>query len=357
MMASTYIIAEAGVNHNGSIKLARELVEKAADIGADAIKFQSFKSEDVVIPSSPKADYQKQSSPESKTQYDLLKSLELSKDAFLELRDLCRKHKIDFLCTPFSFDSLIFLLEIGIKTIKFSSGDLTYGPLLLKAAQSRCRVFLSTGMADESEIEQALAVLAFGYSHPNKTPNSLAEILKFYTSQDSEEILKEKVVVLHCTSEYPAPFDQINLNVLDKMQEKFSTRVGYSDHSPGILVPSLAVAKGATVIEKHITLDRNMSGPDHAASLDIQQFSEMIQQIRLTETILGVSDKRPTPAELKNKPVVRRGLYAGEEIQKGQRFSNENMKALRPEGTRSPMMYWDVLGEIAERSYEELEKI
>jgi len=357
MMASTYIIAEAGVNHNGSMALACELVRKAAAIGADAIKFQSFKTDEIVIPSSPKANYQNESSPDAKTQYDLLKSLELPHEAFAELQALCRQLDIDFMSTPFDLNSLDYLLSIDMGTIKISSGDLTFGPLLLKAAQSGKRVFLSTGMSDENEIQQALAVLAYGYLYPSRTPSALDEVLTAYSSEKAKALLQKNVLLLHCTSEYPAPVDEINLNAMSAIQERFSIKVGYSDHSQGILVPSLAVAKGACVIEKHITLDCSLLGPDHTASLDVEQFSEMIKQIRLTETILGSSVKQASPSELQNKPIVRRGLYAKNAIEQGQSIMADDINALRPATGISPMQYWDIIDKASHRAYKKLDKI
>lgn len=356
-MARTYIIAEAGVNHNGSMQLASELVKKAAAIGADAIKFQSFQADEIVLPSSPKANYQNESTPESKTQHDLLKSLELSKENFSELQALCLQHDIDFLSTPFDLNSLDYLVDMGMQIIKISSGDLTFGPLLLKSAQLGRRVFLSTGMSDEMEIQRALAVLAYGYIYPEKTPSGLDEILSVSFSDKAKELIQKNVVVFHCTSEYPAAFDEINLNVLPAIREKFSVEVGYSDHSQGVLVPCLAVAKGASVLEKHITLDCTLPGPDHKASLDIEQFSEMIKQIRLTENILGSSVKQPTAAELQNKPIVRRGLYAVNSLKKGQLISPDDIRALRPANETSPMYYWDIVGKKAASNYKELTEI
>lgn len=358
MTVSTYIIAEAGVNHNGSLDRARQMVREAAAIGANAIKFQSFQTDEIVIPNTPKANYQNKNSPDSETQYELLKSLELPKEAYLELKKLCDLEGIDFLSTPFDLTSLNYLLDINVESIKISSGDITFGPLLLKAAQSGKHVILSTGMADEIEIRNALAVLAYGYLNPNKDPENFEEILNnFNHSKIACEILYKKVTVLHCTSEYPAPFDELNLRAMQTIQRKFKITVGYSDHSCGILVPCLAVAMGAQIIEKHFTLDCALPGPDHKASLDVVMFSEMIKQIRLTETILGSDIKQPTPVELQNKPVVRRGLYLKRSVKKGELISMDDIQALRPMSNVTPMQYWELDGHMVEHDYEELDAL
>lgn len=357
MMDKTYVIAEAGVNHNGSLDMAHQLIHEAARIGADAIKFQSFRTDDIVIPESPKADYQNKSAPESQTQYELLKSLELPVDAYSELKKSCDALNIDFISTPFDLKSLDSLLAIGVTCIKISSGDITFGPLLLKAAQSGKQVILSTGMADKNEIENALAVLAYGYLKPNRNPLNFNEILKNYSSEIAHKKLFENVTVLHCTSEYPAPYEELNLRAMQTIKETFKVNVGYSDHSPGVLVPCLAVAMGAQIIEKHITLDCSLPGPDHTASLDVNTFSEMIKQIRLTENVLGSSKKEPTAAELKNKPIVRRGLYTKRPITKGETILSNDLQALRPMAKKTPMQYWDCINQVAEIDYEETEAL
>ena len=354
---NTYVIAEAGVNHNGSIEMAHQLIEEAANIGANAIKFQSFQTSEVVIPKSPKANYQNKSAPGSKTQYELLQDLELPKDCYAELKKDCQRHDIDFISTPFDLDSLDCLLDIGMEVIKISSGDITFAPLLLKSAQSGKKVFLSTGMADEKEIGEALAVLAYGYFNPNSQPNSLSEILEAPTSAQEKAVIQRNVTVFHCTSEYPAPFDEINLRAMQTIHKFFGVTVGYSDHSPGILVPCLAVAMGARVIEKHFTLDCTLPGPDHKASLDVAQFSEMIKQIHLTETIMGSARKEPTPVELQNKPIVRRGLYLRNPVKKGEIISSTDLKALRPMTKKTPMHYWDCINKTADCDYEALDEL
>lgn len=352
----TYIIAEAGVNHNGDMELAKELIRKAAKVGADAVKFQTFQADKIVHPLTPKAHYQKKNGEDS-NQYQLLKSLELSKNDFLELKKTADQNNIQFLSTPFDIESLEFLIDLNLPYIKVSSGDLTYGPLLLKIAQHNKNVLISTGMANLEDIWNALYVLAYGYSHPTSSPKSFHEISDFSKNIDIKAILRNKVTIFHCTSEYPAPLDEINLNVLDTFKKEFGLDVGYSDHSLGTVVPPLAVAKGATFIEKHITLDNDLEGPDHKASLSVEQFDEMVKQIRLSESILGSFEKTLTPSEEKNKLLVRRGIYTITKINKDQQYSQSNLVCLRPEKDCSPMKIWDILGTTAERDLGALDPL
>lgn len=352
----TYIIAEAGVNHNGSFDIAKELIEKSAHIGADAIKFQIFNADLLAHPDTKQADYQKIQSKTS-TQHELLAGLALKKEEYIELKNIADQHKIQFLATPFDFESLGFLITLNVPYIKVSSGDLTHGPLLLKIAQNNQKVILSTGMGNLEEIRQALYILAYGYAHSTKQPKSFKEILDFCCSNNWRSFIQDKVVILHCTSEYPAPVDEINLNVLDTLHTEFSLTVGYSDHSTSLLVPCLAVSKGARVIEKHITLSNEMEGPDHKASLNIEDFAEQIRQIRLTEKILGSFEKVPTHSELKNKAVVRRGIYAACNIKKDQIIDENDLIYLRPEGLISPVHTWDIVGTPAKKNYETLDSL
>lgn len=349
----TYIIAEAGVNHNGNIKIAEELVIRAAQISADAIKFQTFKTDKIVHPLASQAEYQKKDNDKI-TQHQLLKGLELSKEEFVYLKKVADDNKIEFLSTPFDIESLEFLIDLDLPYIKVSSGDLTYGPLLLKIAQNNKKVLISTGMANLREIKDACKVLAYGYQNNAVIPKSFNEIEEFCQTIDLKGLLLEKLVIFHCTSEYPAPVNEINLNALDTLKQEFGLKVGYSDHSQGIVVPNLAVAKGASMIEKHFTLDNNLEGPDHKASLNVEQFAKMVEQIRLTETILGSDKKQTTASEEKNKSLVRRGIYSSRKISKGQLITSDDLICLRPVSVFSPMQYWDKVGVVADRDYEEL---
>ena len=354
--SKTYIIAEAGVNHNGCVKLAEELIIRAAEIGADAIKFQTFQTDKIVHPKTPQAEYQKKDS-KSSNQHDLLKKLELSVEDFVYLKKVADQNNIQFLSTPFDIESLNFLNQLNVEYIKVSSGDLTFGPLLLKIAQNNKKALISTGMATIDEIRNALSVLAYGYKNVSSIPGSFNEIIEFCKGIDLKSFLFDKVVLFHCTSEYPAPFDEINLNVLETFKNEFGLSVGYSDHSLGFAVPNLAVAKGAQFIEKHFTLDNDFEGPDHKASLNVEDFEEMIKQIRFTESILGSFEKRTTASEQKNKLLVRRGIYAAQEISKNQLISEDDVICLRPASSFSPMQFWDVLETAAVKNYDKLDAL
>jgi N-acetylneuraminate synthase len=352
----TYIIAEAGVNHNGSVKLAEELIIQAAQIGADAIKFQTFQVDKIVHPSASMAEYQKKTCDDG-GQYKLLKELELSKHEFIYLKKVADQNNIQFLSTPFDLESLKFLIDLNLPYVKVSSGDLTYGPLLLKIAQSNKKVLVSTGMATIDEIRNALYVLAYGYKNVSSIPKSFNEIVEFCKNCDLKSFLLDKVILFHCTSEYPAPFNEINLNVLDTFKSEFGLSMGYSDHSLGFIVPNLAIAKGAKFIEKHFTLDNDLEGPDHKASLNVEQFAEMINQIRLTESILGSYEKKTTVSEQKNKPLVRRGIYAAQKISKNQVISENDICCLRPASGSSSIQFWDMIGTVSAQDHEKLDSL
>lgn len=351
MVASkTLVIAEAGVNHNGSLGRALELVEAAATAGADVVKFQTFRTDALVTQAAPKAEYQTANTGQADSQYAMLRALELEPAAYLHLRERCGKLGIAFLSTPFDLGSLAFLAgELGVASLKFSSGDLTNGPLLLAAAHTGLPVILSTGMATLAEVEDALAVLAFGYANPSALP-SHDGLHAVYASEAGQHQLRQRVTLLHCTTEYPAPFDQVNLRAMDTLAAAFGLPVGLSDHTPGIAIALAAVARGACVVEKHFTLDRNLPGPDHLASLEPDQLATMVRDIRQVEAALGDAVKRPAAAELKNIAVARRGLVAARAIAKGEVFTADSL-AVKRGGGDSPMRYWDWLGRPALRDY------
>ncbi|MET3697643.1 N-acetylneuraminate synthase [Bacillus oleivorans] len=352
----TFIIAEAGVNHNGSIDLAYRLVDAAVDANADAIKFQTFKTEKLVTKTTKQADYQVKNIGKSSSQFEMLKKLELSYESFRQLKSYCDKKNIMFLSTPFDLESVDFLIkELEIDLIKIPSGEITNAPYLYKIASQNIKVIVSTGMASIQEIHTALSFLAYGYS--GKKDVNYKNVKSFYSTKEAQLLLAEKVSILHCTSEYPTPFAEINLNAIDSMRREFQLDIGLSDHSEGILVPVAAVAKGATIIEKHFTLDRNLPGPDHKASLEPEDLKEMIQAIRHIEKALGHSEKKPTSTELKNKDVVRKSLVAARKIEKGEVFSLENLTVKRPGTGISPNYYWDYIGKTADTAYEEDEVI
>ncbi|OZI12712.1 N-acetylneuraminate synthase [Bacillaceae bacterium SAS-127] len=355
-MKNTYIIAEAGVNHNGSLQLAFDLVDAAAEAGADAVKFQTFQAEQLVTKEAKQATYQEQNMGESMSQYEMLKQLELSHDEFIQLQGYCEKKNITFLSTPFDLKSVDFLIEtLNLHTIKIPSGELSNAPYIYKIASCGVNIILSTGMATMEEIHQALAFIAFGLA--KKEPVTLQSVQAYYETEEAKALLKDKVTILHCTTEYPTPVEDINLASIDYLQVETRLQAGLSDHSDGIVVPIAAVARGAVMIEKHFTLNKNLPGPDHKASLEPNELKEMIQAIRQVEQAIGAFDKKPSSIELKNKQVARKSLIASRSIQVGERFTAENMTIKRPGNGVSPVFYWDYLGREVDKDYKEDELI
>lgn len=341
----TYIIAEAGVNHNGDVDLAFRLIDQAIAAQCDAVKFQIFSTESLASRSAEKAEYQRHVTDHNESQYDMLKKLELSPSTFKELEAYASKNKIDFLTTAFDSSSLCFLLnELSLPRLKVASGELTNGPLLLEHAQSDLPIILSTGMATVSEIEEALGVLAFGYLHRDN-PNRRA-FREAFRSDAGFKFLQERVTLLHCTTEYPAPFSEINLKVLNSLRQMFGLRVGYSDHTAGIEAAIAAVSLGAEIIEKHFTLDKGLPGPDHKASLEPDELIQMVSSIRHIEQALGDGIKRPSESEVKNKSIARKSLFANRKIIGGARLRPEDISILRPGTGISPMDYWDSLNKV-----------
>lgn len=344
------IIAEAGVNHNGSLETALALVDAAANVGADFVKFQTFSAEALVTGDAPKAAYQARQTGDDGTQFDMLKSLELSADDHRELVAHCRQRGISFLSTPFDLASLALLTDdLGLRRIKIGSGDLTNAPLLLDTARRGCDVILSTGMATMDEIERALSVLAFGYTEVG--PASADAFAKAFMSGPGQAALRGRVTLLQCTTEYPASLTDINLRVMGTMAAAFGLPVGFSDHSVGAAAAIGAAARGACVIEKHLTLDRAMKGPDHAASMEPEEFRAMVMAIRDVEAALGSSEKRPTEVEIANRAVARKSLLAACAIAKGDYFTEENLTVKRPESGVSALEYFDRLGRKADYAY------
>ena len=353
----TLIIAEAGVNHNGNEDLAFALVDAAYKAGADIVKFQTFKAKNLVTKDAVQADYQVTNTGQKESQYSMLKRLELSYDTHHKLVKYCNNLGIEFLSTAFDTESLSFLVDdLGITRLKLPSGEITNAPLVLEHARTGCDLIVSTGMATLSEIEQVLSVIAFGYLNPSETPTE-ESMHAAYFSEEGKQLLKEKVTLLHCTTEYPAPFDDINLNAMDTMKNAFKLDVGYSDHSEGIIVPVAAVAKGAVLIEKHFTVDKALPGPDHKASLDPIELKAMVDGIRTVERVLGDGIKGPRPSEVKNKAVARKSLVAAKAINRGEVFSQENIAIKRPGTGINPIKYWDLLDTNATKEYKEGELI
>ena len=323
----TLIIAEAGVNHNGSIELAKKLIDVASEAGADAIKFQTFKAKNLVSKIAKKAKYQVENTGSDESQYEMLKKLELGFDEFKELKTYCDKKGIMFLSTPFDDESIEFLDNLGLKIFKIPSGEITNLPYLRKIGKLRKKVILSTGMADLGEIEDALDVLI------------------------SVGIKKKNITVLHANTEYPTPIEDVNLKAMKTIECAFGVDVGYSDHTLGIEVPIAAVAMGAKVIEKHFTLSRDLEGPDHKASLEPDELKEMIKSIRNIEKALGNGIKKPSKSEIKNIKIARKSIVAKRDIKKGEVFSEENLTVKRPGNGISPMRWDEIIGQIALKDY------
>lgn len=351
-MTKTYIIAEAGVNHNGSLEMAMELIKAAASAGANAVKFQTFQSDKIASKYAEKAAYQKKASKQKESQLEMLKKLELSESDHFRLAKYCRELNINFMSTPFDEESVELLSQkLQLPILKISSGEVTNAPLLLKIAWSGKRVIMSTGMCTLGEVESALGVLAFGYLRSNETP-SPATFQAAYASDAGWKLLQQNVTLLHCTTEYPAPFKDVNLRMMDTLRNAFQLPVGYSDHTEGIAVTIAAVARGATVIEKHFTLDRSLPGPDHKASLEPDELRLMVQSIREVDASLGSPVKKPAESEHKNKQVARKSLVAANDIKKGEKFTESNLTVKRPGNGISPVYYWDVIGTVATRDYK-----
>ena len=321
---STLIIAEAGVNHNGNIELAKKLIWKAADAGADIIKFQTFSAVSLTTEKAEKADYQKQNTSKQETQHDMLSKLELSEMEHLVLMEECKKAGIDF----FSTAKLSFLDSIlKLNLVKVPSGEITNYPYLQKIGSFNKQVLLSTGMANLSDIEAAITALESGGAN------------------------RENITILHCTTQYPAPMESVNLRAMNTIQNAFKTSVGYSDHTVGITIPIAAVAMGASVIEKHLTLDKTMDGPDHSASIEPHEFQQMVQAIRELEQAMGDGIKTPTLSEMPNLEIARKSIVAARDIAKGEAFTDENIAAKRPGGGMSPMKWNNVVGKIAKQNF------
>ncbi len=326
MRNKVLIIAEAGVNHNGSLDMAKKLIDAAAEAGADLVKFQTFKADRLVSRSAKKAAYQQNNiQSDDDSQYNMLKSLELSDEDHHELIAYASVKNIAFFSTAFDVEGLDYLNNLGFNQFKIPSGEITNYPYLKKLAEFGKPVILSTGMADMQEIEEALAVLETGIS-------------------------KENLTVLHCNTEYPTPFEDVNLKAMLRIGNHFGVHIGYSDHTTGISVPIAAVALGATVIEKHFTLDRNLPGPDHLASLEPDELKEMVKSIREIEwAISGDGIKQPSASEAKNKSIVRKSIHLAKDVKAGSVITNDDLIPLRPAEGISPMHWNDVVGKTANK--------
>ncbi|MBP5524694.1 MAG: N-acetylneuraminate synthase [Paludibacteraceae bacterium] len=333
-MKHVLIIAEAGVNHNGSLDIAKQLIDKAVEAGVDIIKFQTFKSEKLVSKSAKQAEYQQRNiGKKDESQLAMLKKLELSPSAHKELMDYCREKGIRFFSTAFDMDSIEYLHSLNLGLWKIPSGEITNYPYLRKIAQYHEPIILSTGMCELSDIEATLKVLVgFG-------------------------VKKEQITILHCNTEYPTPYSDVNLRAMLEIRDRFGVQVGYSDHTQGIEVPIAAVALGASVIEKHFTLDKNMEGPDHKASLEPDELKAMVCAIRNVEQTLGSGHKTISESERKNIEIARKSIVAACPIKKGELFTEENLTVKRPGNGISPMRWSEVIGKTAAKDFEEEEMI
>lgn len=334
MSKHVLIIAEAGVNHNGSLELAKQLIDKAVEAGVDIIKFQTFKSEKLVSKAAKQAEYQQKNiGKKDKGQLAMLKKLELSQADHEELISYCNERGIRFFSTAFDMDSIDYLHSLDMGLWKIPSGEITNYPYLRKIAQYKEPVILSTGMCELSDIEAAMKVLLdFG-------------------------VRKEQITILHCNTEYPTPFADVNLKAMLEIGEKFSVQIGYSDHTKGIEVPIAAVALGATVIEKHFTLDKNMEGPDHKASLEPDELKAMVSAIRNIEQALGSGHKTISESERKNIEIARKSIVAARPIEAGELLTEENLTVKRPGNGISPMRWNEVVGTRAVQSFNEEDPI
>ncbi|MDP3651333.1 MAG: N-acetylneuraminate synthase [Rhodoferax sp.] len=327
MTNRTLIIAEAGVNHNGDLLLAKQLIDVAAEAGVDLVKFQTFNANRLVTRTAQKADYQTQTTDSKESQYEMLRRLELNEEMHRELIDHCALRNIGFFSTGFDIESIDLLLSLGQDHFKIPSGEITNLPYLRHIGQFGKTAILSTGMATLGDIEAALGVL------------------------EQAGTSRAQITVLHCTTEYPTPMNEVNLRAMQSIHAAFGVAVGYSDHTPGIEVAVAAVAMGATVIEKHFTLDRNLPGPDHKASLEPEELKAMVAAIRNIELALGDGIKRLTPSEARNKPVARKSLVARQAIKAGEAFSAQNITTKRPGTGVSPMRWDEVMGHTASRDF------
>lgn len=330
-MSKVYVIAEAGVNHNGQYEIAKSMIYEAAKAGADAVKFQTFKANLLVSRKAPKAEYQIDATGTNETQLMMLKKLELTEDEFRELANYARKVNIDFISTPFDLESIDFLKSLNMPYWKIPSGEITNKPYLMEIATTKKPVIISTGMSTMKEIQEALDI---------------------FCEYDSGMI-----TVLHCNTQYPTPYEDVNLRAMETLRSHFGLKVGYSDHTLGIEIPIAAVAMGANVIEKHFTLDRDMDGPDHKASLQPEELADMVKAIRNVEAALGNGEKKPTPSERANINVARKSIVAKRDILKGEVYTEENITAKRPGDGLSPMRWYEVIGKTAKQDFKADERI
>lgn len=344
------IIAEAGVNHNGRKDMAFALVDVAADAGADAVKFQTFDASKLASASASKAEYQKRTTDAAESQLDMLKKIELPRAWHGELQAYATAKGVEFLSTAFDVDSLAFLLDVGVPRFKIPSGELTNAPLLWQFARTRKPLILSTGMATLSEVEQALAIVAHGLQCETE-PRNMDAVWRHWGHANARGSLRGHVTLLHCTTQYPTPFNEVNLRGMDTLAAAFGLDVGYSDHTEGTVVALAAVARGASVIEKHFTLDRNLPGPDHKASLEPAELKHMVADIRAIAQALGDGSKTPQPSEWDTRLVARQQVVASRNIASGSIFSRDDLATARSGHGLLPTELWGLIGQPARRAF------
>jgi N-acetylneuraminate synthase len=348
-MNNVYVIAEAGVNHNGELQLARELIDRAAEAGADAVKFQTFEAKKLASISAPKANYQRHTTDAMESQLDMLRRLEMPRKWHWELRERAHSKGIEFLSTAFDFGSLNFLEELDIPFYKVPSGELTNGPLLWQFARKRRPLVVSTGMATMSEVEQALAVIAHAFNAVAE-PANISDIWCGWSVPEWRASLQGRVTLLHCTSQYPTPMRECNLRAMDTLRA-FGLPVGYSDHTEGILIPVAAVALGASIIEKHFTLNREMPGPDHKASLEPTEFTKMVEQIRDLQLAMGDGIKCPQLSEWNTRQAARQHVVAARDIAAGALLSRGDLTTARSANGLPASELWGLIGSTAARAF------
>lgn len=330
-MRRTFIIAEAGVNHNGDIEIAKKLIDVAVEAKADAVKFQTFKAKNLVCENAAKAEYQEKTTSKNESQFEMLKKLELDIETHRILMEYCDEKGISFLSTAFDLESIDLLNDLGMKTFKIPSGEITNYPYLKRIGNLKKKVILSTGMSYLNEIEEAIKVLKENGTH--------------------------NITVLHCNTEYPTPIEDVNLNAMNTIKETLNVEVGYSDHTVGIEIPIAAVTMGAVVIEKHFTLSRTMEGPDHKASLEPNEFKKMVTAIRNIEKAFGDGNKVPSNSEIKNIDIARKSIVSNRDIKKGEKFTEGNLACKRPGNGISPMRWNEVIGMVAKKDFKKEELI
>jgi len=352
-----YVIAEIGVNHNGRLADAIKLVEAAGRAKANAVKIQAFSAEAIATVNAKKAAYQIVDGQAEQNQQSMLKALELSEEEQISIRECVESLGMDFIATPFDLESLMSLYRIGVRTIKVSSSEITNAPFLYEIARRAQKIILSTGMSTLSDVESALGVIAYGLEGNTDLPQSIADFKSAYMSPLAQKKLFDRVTLLHCTSAYPTPTTDINLRAISTLRSSFGLKVGFSDHTTSLHFASIAVALGACMIEKHITLDKNQFGPDHKSSLEPDEFAILVAAIRDTEIALGDGIKRPTAAENVNKDAVRKVIVASGHIKAGEAFTERNLAFKRAGRGRTPFEYWRLLNQISQRDYEHDEPI